>query len=297
MATKEDILEQVVEEYLLHKGYFVQHNIKYKPDPNHPDFISNQDSNHSDIDVIGYHPTKTGLDKVIAVSCKSWQGGFNPRRELDHIINSDSIRGRAAWKGFRELVVPKWSEAFLKAIEEASGRREFTYFLAVTKVNGDRSCWENHQPFQDSLEGNKIKLLDFSQMVREIYPNLGTTLASTEVGRLLQLFKASGINIDQQLRSTSHHPPHDATTSPQSLVVELIPADKKAFITSFIKNGKARITRHYIDGRGVKHSIWQCTNFGVDSDPFLNIRSRSEFRSRKWVQDGIEKIVVEVLVE
>ena len=31
MATKEDILEQIVEEYLTHRGYFVRHNIKFKP--------------------------------------------------------------------------------------------------------------------------------------------------------------------------------------------------------------------------------------------------------------------------
>lgn len=38
MATKEDILEQIVEEYLVHKGYFVQHNIKFLPLKDHPEF-------------------------------------------------------------------------------------------------------------------------------------------------------------------------------------------------------------------------------------------------------------------
>lgn len=52
-ATKEDILEQIVEEYLVQKGYFVQHNIKFLPRKDHRDFVSNQDPNHSDIDVIG----------------------------------------------------------------------------------------------------------------------------------------------------------------------------------------------------------------------------------------------------
>jgi hypothetical protein len=61
MATKEDILEQLVEEYLLHDGYFVRHNIKFLPRRDHPDFISKQDSNHSDIDVIGFNPRRTGV--------------------------------------------------------------------------------------------------------------------------------------------------------------------------------------------------------------------------------------------
>ena len=44
MATKEDILEQIVEEYLIHKGYFVQHNIKFLPSRDHPEFVLNKDS-------------------------------------------------------------------------------------------------------------------------------------------------------------------------------------------------------------------------------------------------------------
>ncbi|MDR3422798.1 MAG: hypothetical protein P4L80_16400 [Xanthobacteraceae bacterium] len=76
MATKEDILEQIVEEYLAHEGYFVRHNIKFLPKKDHPDFVSKEDSNHSDIDVVGLHATLEGPARVLAVSCKSWQGGL-----------------------------------------------------------------------------------------------------------------------------------------------------------------------------------------------------------------------------
>ena len=44
MATKADILEQIVDEYLVHKGYFVQHNPKFLPRKDQPDFVTNQDS-------------------------------------------------------------------------------------------------------------------------------------------------------------------------------------------------------------------------------------------------------------
>lgn len=36
MAAKEDILEQIVEEYLLHAGYFVRHNLKFRPRSDDP---------------------------------------------------------------------------------------------------------------------------------------------------------------------------------------------------------------------------------------------------------------------
>jgi len=195
MATKEDILEQVAEEYLLHKGYFVRHNVKFLPRRDHPDFISNQDSNHSDIDVIGYNPLYAGVNRVMAVSCKSWQGGFDPVAELKHLEQQKVIRGRQAWKSFRELVVPKWAEAFLSAVESATGQREFTYVLAVTKVHGSKALWENNPKFTQALGGNPLRILDFREMLSSISPELSTTLAGTEVGRMLQLFKAAGISI------------------------------------------------------------------------------------------------------
>ena len=193
MATKEDILEQVVEEYLLHKGYFVQHNLKFLPRKDHPDFIGNEDSNHSDIDVIGYHPRKSREKKILVVSCKSWQGGFNPTSELDAIVNGKVRRGRPAWKAFRELTQPKWSEAFVGAVKCASGEDRFTYVTAVTRLVGDKSVWEDYGPFRKALGGNPISILTFGEMIREIRRGLTNTLAATEVGRLLQLFSAAGV--------------------------------------------------------------------------------------------------------
>jgi hypothetical protein len=84
LATKEDILEQLVEEYLIHKGYLIKHNVKFLPSKQHEDFVSNQDSNHGDIDVLAIHPLLTGPEQILAVSCNSWQSGFNIQRELSN---------------------------------------------------------------------------------------------------------------------------------------------------------------------------------------------------------------------
>ncbi len=198
MATKEDILEQIVEEYLVHKGYFVQHNLKFLPRKDHPDYIKNKDSNHSDIDVIGYHPKLEGDRKVLVVSCKSWQSGFNPASEIDAIENDKVRRGRKAWQAFRELTVPKWSEAFIKAVYDATGTDRFTYVLAVAKVAGDKAVWENHEPFRNALGSNPVSILTFREMIFDIQGQLTTTLAATEVGRMLQMFQAAGIHVDPE---------------------------------------------------------------------------------------------------
>lgn len=195
MATKEDILEQIVEEYLVHKGYFVQHNIKFLPRKDHPDFVSKLDSNHSDIDVIGYHPLLEGERKILVVSCKSWQKGFNPASELDAIIAEKVRRGRKAWQAFRELTSPKWSEAFIKAVKGATGTERFTYVTAVTRLCGDKKVWEECAQFRESLGGNPLLLITLQEMVSEIQSQLTTTLAATEVGRMLQLFTAADMRV------------------------------------------------------------------------------------------------------
>jgi hypothetical protein len=196
MATKEDILEQIVEEYLTHKGYFVRHNIKFLPRRDHPEFVLNQHSNHSDIDVIGYHPKLDGEQRVMVVSCKSWQGGFNPAVEIRAITDKKIARGREAWKSFRELASPIWSDAFMRAVVNATGTDRFTYVTAVAKLGGEKATWENHAPFRAAIGGNPITILTFHDMVQEIQTELTQTLASTEVGRMLQMFRAANMNLD-----------------------------------------------------------------------------------------------------
>src|SRR4051794_6055007 len=46
---KEDVLEQVVEDYLQLCGYFTRHNLRFKPGRDAPGFVSSQDSVPSDI--------------------------------------------------------------------------------------------------------------------------------------------------------------------------------------------------------------------------------------------------------
>lgn len=190
---KEDILEQLVDDYLQSRGYFTIHNIKFLPRKDHPDFIKLQDSNHSDIDVLGIHPKLDGHDRVFAVSCKSWQSGFPVKAILDELAHDKVRSGRKTWKSFRELMRPKWSEAFLSAVESATGTREFTYITAVTVIKGNRIDWETHVGFQGAMEGNPVRLLALTDMIAELSPLLGTTIANSQFGRTIQLLKASGI--------------------------------------------------------------------------------------------------------
>ena len=188
---KEDILEQLVDDYLKFKGFFTIHNVKFVPSSTDPAYIKKADAVASDIDVVGFHPRRKGAGRVWVVSCKSWQGGFNPARRLAYITGNKVIAGREAWRGFRELVKKKWADGLISEIEKLTGSTQFTYVTAVTKLTGDRAVWEEHKPFKKNLRGNPIKFLTLKEMLDDLYEKTNTTVASSEVGRLLQVIKAS----------------------------------------------------------------------------------------------------------
>jgi hypothetical protein len=205
---KEDILEQIVEDYLQTKGYFTRRNIKYLPNKEHKDYIKSKDSNHSDIDVLGFNPTLSGCERVIAVSCKSYQTGFGIKRYLGEVNNPQKKAGKKEpWKFFRELVIPKWSDAFVSAVKAASGTDTFTYVAAFTKLKGKKRDlegakkeWENNKQFLNAMHDNPIRILTLTEMVSEIAQTLTkNTLASSDLGRTIQLLKASGYSLMKTL--------------------------------------------------------------------------------------------------
>ena len=69
---KEDILEQLVDDYLKFNGFFTIHNVKFKPAESDPDYSRQHDCVASDIDVMGFHPLRRGSESVWVVGCKSW---------------------------------------------------------------------------------------------------------------------------------------------------------------------------------------------------------------------------------
>src|SRR5580765_7746416 len=95
---KEDILEQLVDDYPKLDGYFTIHNVRFNPGWEHPDFVVKQDAVGSDIDVIGFHPRRSGVDRVKVVTCKSWQSGFSTQWWSQNVTTSNKTSGREARK-------------------------------------------------------------------------------------------------------------------------------------------------------------------------------------------------------
>lgn len=196
---KEDVLEQIVDDYLQFKGYFTTHNVRFRPRPDHPEFNSQQDSVSSDVDVVGYHPTKSGVDRVIVVTCKAWQTGFDATAKLAELRGEKRNPKRATWHHFRELWVPKWSDAFRAMIKEITGQSTFAYRIAVTQLKGDGAAWSSDLTIAANLPGCSCGFLSLEEMWATMLQELTTTPASSEMGRLAQLLKAAGLTAPQQV--------------------------------------------------------------------------------------------------
>lgn len=188
---KEDILEQLVDDHLQSKGYFTRHNVKFRPRSTSKDFNSSTDSNHSDIDVIGINPNLKDADRVVVVSCKSWQAGFSIHSKLKELEECKIVSGREAWKSFRELMVQRWTDAFHEKIHSSTGSKIFTYVTAVTFAKGTKSKWEKHPLFLKAMRGNPIKILTLQEILSAFDKSSSTIVAGSAIGRTIQLMKAA----------------------------------------------------------------------------------------------------------
>ncbi len=207
---KEDVLEQVVEDYLQAQGYFTTHNVRFNPAKHHPEYDSRNDSVASDIDVVGFHPLRSGADRVMAVSCKSWQTGFDASRILAQLRGEAKNPKRPQELRFRELWLPKWAEAFRARLQALTGQSEFTYGLAVTHVKGDTAAWSSDLTIAANLGGNPFQFLPLELMWSEVLASVTTTPASSELGRLAQLLKAAGLTAPKPLASLTGPAPGTA---------------------------------------------------------------------------------------
>lgn len=155
---KEDVLEQIVEDHLQLAGYITMHNIRFGPRTDHPDYIKKQDSVTSDVDVVGVHPLRNGIDRVIVLSCKAWQSGFDATDKLEQLRKNRKGSGRDAWRFFRELWIPKWSEACVDRIEGLTGQRTLDYRLSVTSLRCDVASFASDPAIASNLPGSNSYL-------------------------------------------------------------------------------------------------------------------------------------------
>lgn len=190
---KEDILEQIAADYLNLHGYFTLTNVKYRPSESDHEWNRKQDCVYSDIDVIGLNPLLAPPARVVAISCKSWQDGFRAQREIDRIADrNQKVSGRERWKTYRELASPKWGRAFRDKVKELTGERTFEYWIVCTIFRDPHNerAWTENKEFRKNLTSH-LRIVPLDRIFRETVQETDTTVANSELGRLIQILKAA----------------------------------------------------------------------------------------------------------
>lgn len=126
----------------------------------------------------------------MAISCKSWQGGFSPEREIENIRKNKKVSGKDSRLRYRELAIKKWAIAFQRKIKELTGKSAFTYAIVATALNGDKSAWIENNNFKEILTPH-LKVIALNDIFDYLNSNMSTTPASSEVGRLIQVLKSA----------------------------------------------------------------------------------------------------------
>lgn len=196
---KEDILEQLVEDWLQAQGYFTRANLKFRPVEGSEGYDAKLDRVPSDIDVIGIHPGKEGSERVYVVNCKSWQDGFEIQKTARKLRENPNamLGGKEYWKHFREFSMPRWTDAFLAALRGLTHCEQFTHFTAVTLACDpqNKADWEENEMFGRAMQGNPVRFITLPEMLGHVFSRLGTSVESSPFSRTLQLFKAAGLDV------------------------------------------------------------------------------------------------------
>jgi hypothetical protein len=129
----------------------------------------------------------------LVVSCKAWQAGFDATAKLAELRGEKRNPKRETWRHFRELWIPKWSDAFRARISELTGEANFAYRIAVTRLRGDAAAWAADSTIARNLAGCTVGFLPLEQMWAVMLRELTTRPAPSEIGRLAQLLKAAGL--------------------------------------------------------------------------------------------------------
>lgn len=220
---KEDILEQIAEDFYSKRvGYFTKHNIKYRPSKEEPTYIAKYDSVHSDIDLIIIDAHER--NKIITVSCKSWQGGFDIskfKNTLEDALKNQPIKTTGKkddWCAFRELCIHSWTNSFLKILRNELNvvdiqEIELEYVILCTKITKGslkhKSDFENSEAikkyFKQKKVNLKLKIITIDEMIAEILKIMNEKdtpyVENTHLSRTLQLMIASGMKFGNTSKS------------------------------------------------------------------------------------------------
>ncbi len=184
-----DVLEQITEDYFKSKGYFTLHNVPYS--------LSKQTA--SDIDVIGIHPTKKDISKVIVVSCKSWDSGVDLKALLNLIKAAPDKKiktGVMRLERFKEVINKEWITALKAKVFELTGQKKFKLYFSATKYKNLDLKNQFIEYCKSTLTDCPVELISLEEMLldmqKQIKDNKSKSPLKSYSARIIQLINQSG---------------------------------------------------------------------------------------------------------
>ena len=74
--------------------------------------------------------------------------------------------------------MPRWARGFREKIEAITGEWEFTYCLAVTRLQGDAAAWSGDPTIRECLGGNPFRVPYAGGHVGVVLPTVKLRLLS-----------------------------------------------------------------------------------------------------------------------
>lgn len=180
---KDDVLEQIVDDYLQMQGYFTTHNVRFNP-PRDQHYVSQTDSVPSDIDVVGLQPPAhrdgPSHGRLVQVVADRLCRQSHPRKAALRGEEHQACEG-ASVPGALDAEV---GAGFREKIQAITGEHEFTYCLAVTRLQGDAAAWSGDPTIRECLGGNPFRFLTLEDMWGVVLRTVTTTPGASEMGRL-----------------------------------------------------------------------------------------------------------------
>lgn len=201
---KEDILEQIGHDWIQQQnGKYVKTNLKYRPDINNTTFEYKKttDTFYSDIDILSVD--LNNIETVTVINCKSWMDGFDFKLFHNNLSLKENLfkkfGGKEFWKHFRDLIDPKWHNAFIEKIklENPQFKKLIYIILNVHSKNKDWvSRWKNNEIIKNNFQRTGIELVSIEskeiiELIKQIETKGSDFAENSDFIRVLQILRVA----------------------------------------------------------------------------------------------------------
>ena len=165
------------------------------------EYIKATDAIHSDIDILSID--LNDIEMVTVINCKSWMDGFDFKLFHENLSlkenHNKKFGGKEFWKHFRDLIDPKWHNAFVERIKLENPKFKKLKYIILNVYSKNKewvSKWENIDTINDNFKKTGIELIsieskEINDLIKEIKTKGSDFAENSDFIRVLQLLRVA----------------------------------------------------------------------------------------------------------